>query len=122
MIASNCGIPCFIFWIVTLDICHLDDLKQKIGSKLKFSKPPSFMRQLKLFLMICVDLVLDAFHLTFGCCVLYFSLFSMEISRKKPEDVYSYGYFYFFQGEFSIYIFLSGLFGYFYPSYPFYIL
>lgn len=39
-----------------------------------------------------VGLVSDAFHLTFGCGVLSFSLFAMAVARKKPDDVYSYGY------------------------------
>ncbi|XP_065856892.1 metal tolerance protein C2 isoform X2 [Euphorbia lathyris] len=37
-------------------------------------------------------LVSDAFHLTFGCGLLTFSLFAMAISRKKPDRVYTYGY------------------------------
>jgi zinc transporter 5/7 len=39
-----------------------------------------------------VGLVSDAFHLTFGCGVLSFSLFAMAVARKKPDDVYTYGY------------------------------
>lgn len=39
-----------------------------------------------------VGLVSDAFHLTFGCGVLSFSLFAMAVARKNPDDVYSYGY------------------------------
>ncbi|KAK9157164.1 hypothetical protein Scep_003738 [Stephania cephalantha] len=39
-----------------------------------------------------VGLVSDAFHLTFGCGLLTFSLFAMAASRKKPDRVYSYGY------------------------------
>ncbi|CAL1372380.1 unnamed protein product [Linum trigynum] len=39
-----------------------------------------------------VGLVSDAFHLTFGCGLLTFSLFSMAASRKKPDHVYTYGY------------------------------
>ncbi|XP_074307017.1 metal tolerance protein C2 [Silene latifolia] len=39
-----------------------------------------------------VGLVSDAFHLTFGCGLLTFSLFAMAISRRKPDRVYSYGY------------------------------
>ncbi|KAL9240170.1 hypothetical protein vseg_014419 [Gypsophila vaccaria] len=37
-------------------------------------------------------LVSDAFHLTFGCGLLTFSLFAMAISRRKPNRVYTYGY------------------------------
>ncbi|XP_058098184.1 metal tolerance protein C2 [Magnolia sinica] len=37
-------------------------------------------------------LVSDAFHLTFGCGLLTFSLFAMATSRKKPDEVYTYGY------------------------------
>ncbi|XP_074371666.1 metal tolerance protein C2 [Apium graveolens] len=37
-------------------------------------------------------LVSDAFHLTFGCGLLTFSLFAMDASRKKPDHVYTYGY------------------------------
>ncbi|KAK3030820.1 hypothetical protein RJ639_037201 [Escallonia herrerae] len=37
-------------------------------------------------------LVSDAFHLTFGCGLLTFSLFAMAASRKKPDRVYTYGY------------------------------
>ncbi|KFK38575.1 hypothetical protein AALP_AA3G131200 [Arabis alpina] len=39
-----------------------------------------------------VGLVSDAFHLTFGCGLLTFSLFAMATSRKKPDPAYSYGY------------------------------
>ncbi|KAJ4806196.1 zinc transporter-like protein [Rhynchospora pubera] len=39
-----------------------------------------------------VGLVSDAFHLTFGCGILTFSLFAMGISRKKPDETYTYGY------------------------------
>ncbi|KAK9289363.1 hypothetical protein L1049_007518 [Liquidambar formosana] len=39
-----------------------------------------------------VGLVSDAFHLTFGCGLLTFSLFAMVASRKKPDRVYTYGY------------------------------
>ncbi|RWR72211.1 metal tolerance protein C2 isoform X1 [Cinnamomum micranthum f. kanehirae] len=39
-----------------------------------------------------VGLVSDAFHLTFGCGLLTFSLFAMAVSRKKPAAVYTYGY------------------------------
>ncbi|KAF6139168.1 hypothetical protein GIB67_023221 [Kingdonia uniflora] len=39
-----------------------------------------------------VGLVSDAFHLTFGCGLLTFSLVAMAASRKKPNGVYTYGY------------------------------
>ncbi|KAK4581746.1 hypothetical protein RGQ29_025063 [Quercus rubra] len=39
-----------------------------------------------------VGLVSDAFHLTFGCGLLTFSLFAMSASRNKPDGVYTYGY------------------------------
>ncbi|CAK9169963.1 unnamed protein product [Ilex paraguariensis] len=39
-----------------------------------------------------VGLVSDAFHLTFGCGLLTFSLFAMVASRKHPDRVYTYGY------------------------------
>lgn len=39
-----------------------------------------------------VGLVSDAFHLTFGCGLLTFSLFAMAASRKKPDRIYTYGY------------------------------
>ncbi|XP_055800697.1 metal tolerance protein C2 isoform X2 [Solanum dulcamara] len=39
-----------------------------------------------------VGLVSDAFHLTFGCGLLTFSLFAMAASREKPDRVYTYGY------------------------------
>ncbi|KAJ1281768.1 hypothetical protein BS78_04G331100 [Paspalum vaginatum] len=39
-----------------------------------------------------VGLVSDAFHLTFGCGLLTFSLFAMAASRTKPDDLYTYGY------------------------------
>ncbi|XP_062168026.1 metal tolerance protein C2 [Alnus glutinosa] len=39
-----------------------------------------------------VGLVSDAFHLTFGCGLLTFSLFAMDASRKRPDRVYTYGY------------------------------
>ncbi|OIV95451.1 hypothetical protein TanjilG_06913 [Lupinus angustifolius] len=39
-----------------------------------------------------VGLVSDAFHLTFGCGLLTFSLFVMAASRKKPGRGYTYGY------------------------------
>nr|CAD1830646.1 unnamed protein product [Ananas comosus var. bracteatus] len=38
-----------------------------------------------------VGLVSDAFHLTFGCGLLTFSLFAMAASRRKPDKVYTYG-------------------------------
>ena len=37
-------------------------------------------------------LVSDAFHLTFGCGLLTFSLFVMAASRKKPDREYTYGW------------------------------
>ncbi|XP_076926396.1 metal tolerance protein C2-like [Bidens hawaiensis] len=37
-------------------------------------------------------LVSDAFHLTFGCGLLTFSLFATAASRRKPDRVYTYGY------------------------------
>lgn len=37
-------------------------------------------------------LVSDAFHLTFGCGLLTFSLFAMDASRKKPDRYYTYGW------------------------------
>ncbi|KAM3245719.1 hypothetical protein ACQJBY_056826 [Aegilops geniculata] len=39
-----------------------------------------------------VGLVSDAFHLTFGCGLLSFSLFAMAASRTKPDATYTYGY------------------------------
>lgn len=39
-----------------------------------------------------IGLVSDAFHLTFGCGLLTFSLFAMAASRKKPDRYYTYGY------------------------------
>ncbi|XP_022971353.1 metal tolerance protein C2-like isoform X2 [Cucurbita maxima] len=39
-----------------------------------------------------IGLVSDAFHLTFGCGLLTFSLFSIAASRSKPDHVYTYGY------------------------------
>ncbi|MFS8006302.1 putative cation efflux protein [Helianthus anomalus] len=36
-------------------------------------------------------LVSDAFHLTFGCGLLTFSLFAMVASRRKPDRIYTYG-------------------------------
>ncbi|XP_021721650.1 metal tolerance protein C2-like [Chenopodium quinoa] len=39
-----------------------------------------------------VGLVSDAFHLTFGCGLLTFSLFAMAASRRKPDQAYTYGY------------------------------
>ncbi|KAK1420761.1 hypothetical protein QVD17_22609 [Tagetes erecta] len=37
-------------------------------------------------------LVSDAFHLTFGCGLLTFSLFAMAASKRKPDRIYTYGY------------------------------
>ncbi|KAL6336677.1 hypothetical protein AAG906_035991 [Vitis piasezkii] len=37
-------------------------------------------------------LVSDAFHLTFGCGLLTFSLFAIAVSRNKPDQVYTYGF------------------------------
>ncbi|KAG8634360.1 metal tolerance protein C2 [Manihot esculenta] len=39
-----------------------------------------------------VGFVSDAFHLTFGCGLLTFSLFAMAASRGKPDRVYTYGF------------------------------
>lgn len=39
-----------------------------------------------------IGLVSDAFHLTFGCGLLTFSLFAMVASRKKADRAYTYGY------------------------------
>lgn len=39
-----------------------------------------------------IGLVSDAFHLTFGCGLLSFSLFAMAASRQKPDRIYTYGY------------------------------
>ncbi|XP_057488956.1 metal tolerance protein C2-like [Actinidia eriantha] len=39
-----------------------------------------------------IGLVSDAFHLTFGCGLLTFSLFAMDVSRKKADRIYTYGY------------------------------
>ncbi|KAG1361101.1 putative Metal tolerance protein C2 [Cocos nucifera] len=38
-----------------------------------------------------VGLVSDAFHLTFGCGLLTFSLFAVAASRRKPDEIYTYG-------------------------------
>lgn len=47
------------------------------------------------FNVTLAGLVSDAFHLTFGCGLLTFSLFAMATSRKKPDHAYSYGLEYF---------------------------
>ncbi|KAL0452960.1 UNVERIFIED_CONTAM: Metal tolerance protein C2 [Sesamum latifolium] len=39
-----------------------------------------------------IGLVSDAFHLTFGCGLLSFSLFAIAASRQKPDRAYTYGY------------------------------
>ncbi|KAK6149223.1 hypothetical protein DH2020_016748 [Rehmannia glutinosa] len=39
-----------------------------------------------------IGLVSDAFHLTFGCGLLSFSLFAMAASRLKLDHTYTYGY------------------------------
>ncbi|CAA7403439.1 unnamed protein product [Spirodela intermedia] len=39
-----------------------------------------------------VGLVSDAFHLTFGCGLLTFSLFAMAASNRKADGSYTYGY------------------------------
>lgn len=39
-----------------------------------------------------IGLVSDAFHLTFGCGILSFSLFAIVTSQKKPDRSYTYGY------------------------------
>ncbi|XP_047962928.1 metal tolerance protein C2 [Salvia hispanica] len=39
-----------------------------------------------------IGLVSDAFHLTFGCGLLSFSLFAMAASRQNPDRTYTYGY------------------------------
>ncbi|KZV53318.1 hypothetical protein F511_07612 [Dorcoceras hygrometricum] len=39
-----------------------------------------------------IGLVSDAFHLTFGCGLLSFSLFAMAASQKNPDRAYTYGY------------------------------
>ncbi|KAI5065933.1 hypothetical protein GOP47_0018557 [Adiantum capillus-veneris] len=39
-----------------------------------------------------VGLVSDAFHLTFGCGLLTFSLIAMLYTKKPPDDTYTYGY------------------------------
>ncbi|XP_057509694.1 metal tolerance protein C2-like [Actinidia eriantha] len=39
-----------------------------------------------------IGLVSDAFHLTFGCGLLTFSLFAMDASRRKADRIYTYGY------------------------------
>lgn len=43
------------------------------------------------FDMCFSGLVSDAFHLTFGCGLLTFSLFTMAASREKPNGIYTYG-------------------------------
>lgn len=37
-------------------------------------------------------LVSDAFHLSFGCGVLTFSLFAMTLADRPPDKAYTYGY------------------------------
>ena len=37
-------------------------------------------------------LVSDAFHLSFGCGVLTFSLFAMTWANRPPDKAYTYGY------------------------------
>lgn len=44
-----------------------------------------------IFIFQFSGLVSDAFHLTFGCGLLTFSLFAMAASRKKSDHVYTYG-------------------------------
>ncbi|KAL7138608.1 hypothetical protein ABFS83_10G175100 [Erythranthe nasuta] len=39
-----------------------------------------------------IGLVSDAFHLTFGCGLLSFSLFAMAASGQRPDRTYTYGY------------------------------
>ena len=39
-----------------------------------------------------IGLISDAFHLSFGCCVLTVSLYAIAHSRRSPDLVYSYGY------------------------------
>nr|AMY26641.1 cation efflux protein [Linum usitatissimum] len=52
-----------------------------------------FSGRIGLVLFYCISgLVSDAFHLTFGCGLLTFSLFAMAASRRKPDHVYTYGY------------------------------
>ncbi|KAL9995537.1 putative cation efflux protein [Helianthus debilis subsp. tardiflorus] len=43
-------------------------------------------------LSVQAGLVSDAFHLTFGCGLLTFSLFAMVASRRKPDRIYTYVY------------------------------
>ena len=39
-----------------------------------------------------IGLISDAFHLSFGCCVLTVSLYAIAHSRRSPDLLYSYGY------------------------------
>ncbi|XP_024541974.1 metal tolerance protein C2 [Selaginella moellendorffii] len=39
-----------------------------------------------------IGLVSDAFHLTFGCGMLTFSLFAMVMAKRKADDDYTYGH------------------------------
>ena len=39
-----------------------------------------------------IGLISDAFHLSFGCCVLTVSLYAIAHSRSPPDALFSYGY------------------------------
>lgn len=67
----------------------------RVGMNLEFFSFFFFFLNLSIFLLIfalCgLGLVSDAFHLTFGCGLLTFSMFAMAASRQKPDFAYTYG-------------------------------
>jgi Co/Zn/Cd efflux system component len=52
---------------------------------------PDYVLLYNLWCPCFAGLVSDAFHLTFGCGLLTFSLFAMAASRTKPDNLYTYG-------------------------------
>lgn len=87
------GIECYIEqmagWGARL-LCWDEILLSLMGSVSSCSLISFYFFVIWIFCVVS-GLVSDAFHLTFGCGLLSFSLFAMAASRQKPDRVYTYG-------------------------------
>lgn len=93
-----------LFLLISLNVAYstaelgIGLLTGRVGTNLKRFQPLICLLILLIVSKFCfgfrfvLGLVSDAFHLTFGCGLLTFSMFAMAASRKKPDCFYTYGY------------------------------
>ncbi|GMH20103.1 hypothetical protein Nepgr_021944 [Nepenthes gracilis] len=85
---STVGLVLWVFRVIRCGNRHIKRLFVLISLNVAYSTAELLIG----LLSGRVGLVSDAFHLTFGCGLLTFSLFAMATSRKKPDRIYTYGY------------------------------